>query len=72
MVSVLCAILISDEENMFFIHENNWRRHRNYQWVLRKSCFLRSTTGGIRCVYLFVGFVLGSLEGASALRCRRC
>ena len=65
MIAGLCALLGSEEENMFVIHENYWIRHQNARCVPWKSCCLRSTTGGMRCVYCIVGFILGSLEGAS-------
>ena len=71
-VAVLCDVLGSDEDNMFATIENHWRRWRDSQWVLRKSCCLRSTTGGMKYAYCSIGFVPGSLEGASALCCGRC
>ena len=69
LVSVLHDVSGSDKENMFSRLENTWRRRRAARWVLWRSCCLGITIGRMRRAYRSVGFGLGSLEGASALRC---
>ena len=58
--------------NLFEGIENIGRRHRASRWVTWSNSFLMSTMGVIGRVDHSVGFEIGCLEGASALRCGRC
>ena len=71
-VAVLCAFLGSEQEIMFARLENPWIYFRYILWVLRRSCCLRSTTGGIIRANRSVCFELGSIEEAFTLRYGNC
>ena len=72
MVSVVCAVSGSCKDNMFSRLKNPLRRFRASLWVLRKSCCLRSTMGGMQRDDCYIGFGLGILKGSSVLRYGRC